>query len=307
MISTVFGRTKPINFIFIILFTFLFFFGVHIFILNTQINAYTLLKLLGSFSLILFSVFLTNFISKKNGLTKGNTYAILLFVLSLSFSPYTFSNVSIIISNVFIFLALRRIISLKTYHHIKLKLFDASLWICVATIFYEWAILFFFLVFVAILHYGLKDLRNWFIPMIAIFIVVTFVITFYYLTNRVNELPEILNFRVELNIDKYTDLKYLIPLLFTLLAGFLAIFSYFANIKVKLSEEQSSILLIIVAFFISLFIVLLSDNENTSEFIFMAFPLAILVANYIEVIEKKWLKEFLLWLFLLLPFFILML
>ncbi len=307
MISTVFGKTKPINFIFIIFFTFLFFFGVHFFLLKTQINVYSILKLLGSFLLVLFSVFLTNFISKKNGLTKDNTYATLIFVLSLSFFPYTLSNNSIIISNVFIFLALRRIISLKTYHNIKLKLFDASLWICIATIFYEWALLFFFLVFVAILHYGLKDLRNWCIPLVAIFIVVIFVIAFYSFTDRMDEFSEILNFRVELNVDKYTDLKYLIPLLFTLLVGFMAIFSYFKNIKVKLSEEQSSILLIIVTFFISLFIVLLSDNENTSEFIFIAFPLAVLMTNYIEVITKKWIKEVLLWIFILLPFFILML
>ena len=307
MISTVFEKTRPINFIFIILFSFLFFFGVHFFLLKTQINVYSIFKLLGSFSLVLFSIFLTNFISKKNGLTKDNTYAILIFVLALSFFPYTFSNDRIIISNVFIFLALRRIISLKTYHNIKLKLFDASLWICVATIFYEWALLFFFLVFVAILHYGLKDLRNWLIPLVAIFIVIIFITSFYFFTDRIDEFSKILNFRVELNIDKYTDLKYLIPLLFTLLVGFMAIFSYFKNIKVKLSEEQSSILLIIVSFFISLFIVLLSDNENTSEFIFTAFPLAILITNYIEVIAKKWFKEVLLLMFILLPFFILML
>ena len=307
MISTVFEKTRPINFIFIILFSVLFFFGVHFFLLKTQINVYSIFKLIGSFSLVLFSIFLTNFISKKNGLTKDNTYAILIFVLALSFFPYTFSNDRIIISNVFIFLALRRIISLKTYHNIKLKLFDASLWICVATIFYEWALLFFFLVFVAILHYGLKDLRNWLIPLVAIFIVIIFITSFYFFTDRIDEFSKILNFRVELNIDKYTDLKYLIPLLFTLLVGFMAIFSYFKNIKVKLSEEQSSILLIIVSFFISLFIVLLSDNENTSEFIFTAFPLAILITNYIEVIAKKWFKEVLLLMFILLPFFILML
>lgn len=307
MISTVFGRTKPINFIFIILFTIFIFFSFHFFILKTQINLYSTLKLLGSFCLVLFSLFLTNFISKKNGLTKDNTYAVLIFVLSLSFFPYTFGKVNIIISNVFIFLALRRIISLKSYSHIKLKLFDASLWICLATIFYEWALLFFFLVFVAILHYGLKDLRNWLIPLVAIFIVIIFITSFYFFTDRIDEFSKILNFRVELNIDKYTDLKYLIPLLFTLLVGFMAIFSYFKNIKVKLSEEQSSILLIIVSFFISLFIVLLSDNENTSEFIFTAFPLAILITNYIEVIAKKWFKEVLLLMFILLPFFILML
>ena len=305
MVSSVFGKTRPINFIFIIIFLLFFFFGVHFFLLKTNSDIVSILKLFGILILILASVFLTNFISKKNGLTRDNTYAALLFVLILSFFPYTFSNIEIIISNVFILLAIRRIISLKSYIQIKLKLFDASLWICLATIFYEWAILFFFLVFVAILHYGLKDIRNWLIPLVAIITVCIFVVTFFYLTNQLDKLSGILNFKIGLNIDKYLDMRYLIPFLYILTMGTLATFSYFANIKSKLSEEQSSILLVIVAFLVSLFISLLSNNERTSEFIFMGFPLAIVMTNYIELIKKWWYKEFILWTFIILPFIVL--
>ena len=307
MVASVFGKTRPINFIFIIIFLIFFFFGVHFFLLKTSSDILSLLKLLGILILILGSVFLTNFISKKNGLTRDNTYAALLFVLILSFFPYTFSNIEIIISNVFILLAIRRIISLKSYIQIKLKLFDASLWICLATIFYEWAILFFFLVFVAILHYGLKDIRNWLIPLVAIITVCIFAVTFFYLTNQLDKLSGILDFKIELHIEKYLDLRYLIPFLYILSVGVLATFSYFANIKSKLSEEQSSILLVIVAFLVSLFISLLSNNERTSEFIFMGFPLAIVMTNYMELIKKWWYKEFLLWTFIILPFVVLML
>lgn len=307
MVSSVFGKTRPINFIFIIIFLLFFFIGVHFFLLKTSSDFLSILKLLGIITLIFTSVFLTNFISKKNGITRDNTYAALLFVLILSFFPYTFSNIEIIISNVFILLAIRRIISLKSYTHIKLKLFDASLWICLATIFYEWAILFFFLVFVAILHYGLKDIRNWIIPIVAIVTVCIFVVTFFYLTNQLDKLSGILDFKIELHIEKYLELRYLIPFLYILLLGILATFSYFTNIKSKLSDEQSSILLVIVAFLVSLFISLLSTNERASEFIFMGFPLAIIMTNYIELIKKWWYKEFLLWTFIILPFVVLML
>ncbi|UOB19435.1 DUF6427 family protein [Abyssalbus ytuae] len=305
MITTVFGKTRPVNFIFLVAFLFLFFFGVHIFILNTEVNVWSLLRMAGIFVLILFSLFLSNFISKKNGLTKDNTYVVLLFVLALCFFPYTFDNTNIIISNVFVLLALRRIISLKTYYHVKIKIFDASLWLCIATIFYGWAILFFFLVYVAILHYGLGDLRNWLIPVIAVVLVGVFISSFYFLFDRWEELSQVLNFHIELKIEKYADLKHLIPFLYILGMGGLSSFSYFTNIKAKLSEQQSLILLVLVAFFISVFISLLSVDEDTSEFIFIAFPLAVMTANYIEIIEKKWFKEFLLWTFVAMPFVIL--
>src|SRR5690606_40231101 len=102
MVASVFGKTRPINFIFIIIFLIFFFVQVHFFLLKTSSDILFLLKLLGILILILGSVFLTNFISKKNGLTSDNTYAALLFVLILSFFSYTFSNIEIIISNVFV-------------------------------------------------------------------------------------------------------------------------------------------------------------------------------------------------------------
>src|SRR5690606_34814998 len=100
----------------------------------------TILKVFSILIFIVFSVFLTNFICKKNGLTKDNTYAMLLFALVLTLFPNVFTNIKVIFANVFILLAIRRIISLKSYHNIKVKLFDASLLICVATIFYEWSV-----------------------------------------------------------------------------------------------------------------------------------------------------------------------
>src|SRR5690606_23381322 len=89
--------------------------------------------------------------------------------------PKTLNNPTLVISNFFILLALRRLISLQSLLTPKEKIFDASIWIFVAAIFHFWSILFILLVFVSIILHVSRDYRNWLLPYIAL---VTAVIIF---------------------------------------------------------------------------------------------------------------------------------
>src|SRR5690606_40814388 len=77
---------------------------------------------------------------------------------------------------ILVLLALRRIVSLQTLNESKLKIFDASLWIFIATLFESWTILYFAMVYLAIIWYVSNDYRNWTIPLIAL---LTVTILFY--------------------------------------------------------------------------------------------------------------------------------
>ena len=87
------------------------------------------------------------FIVTKNNLTYNNGYAALYFCLFIGLIPSCLEENSILVSNLFILLSFRRIMSLKTNSNIKKKLLDASMWICLAAIFEPWAILFFLVLF----------------------------------------------------------------------------------------------------------------------------------------------------------------
>jgi hypothetical protein len=92
---------------------------------------------------VLGSVFITNFISKKNGLSKDSAYTVF-FILLIVFFPSVLDNVNLVVANFFILLAFRRLISLQSLKASKEKIFDASFWIIVAALFQFWV---FFILF----------------------------------------------------------------------------------------------------------------------------------------------------------------
>ena len=102
---------------------------------------------------MLGSVFLTSFISKRNGLSRDSTYVAFFYFLLLIFFPSLLDDTNLILSNFFILLALRRLISLQTLKETKEKIFDASLWIFIAALFQFWSILYILLVFISIIFY----------------------------------------------------------------------------------------------------------------------------------------------------------
>ena len=85
---------------------------------------------------IILSVILLNFIVSKNHLTQTNAYAIFFYSCFITMLPIIFLNSEIIWANVFLLLALRRIISLRKDTNSKKKILDAAIWITVASLFY---------------------------------------------------------------------------------------------------------------------------------------------------------------------------
>jgi len=169
MISSVFGRTKPINYIIILVFLFAFYWFVHFFLFQRIYSPEQLLLKAFILAVLLFSVFMVNFIVSRNKITEVNSYALLLYALLIVLFPETITDGNAIFCSFFILLAIRRIISIKSLKEIKFKIFDATFWIMVSSLFYDWALLFLTMVFVAIYLYEPKNIRNWIIPIIGFF------------------------------------------------------------------------------------------------------------------------------------------
>lgn len=144
MITSVFKKSTFANYILVVLLL-VFFFSFYQF---NEVNVAQKVTDIYQKSLIIIvlisSLFLVNFIVKKNGLTKISSFAILFFVLYLALFPSVFGNLKLVLANFFVILAIRRMISLQTLKSPKEKIFDASLWIFVASLFHFWCILFLF-------------------------------------------------------------------------------------------------------------------------------------------------------------------
>ena len=291
MIASVFSKTRPFNYLVIGILSLVFFILKTISTASAYATWVYYAEELGLFLLVLGSVFLTNFIALKNGLTKGNNYALLLFFVFLLFFSSMFQNKNIIISNFLLLLALRRLISLKSLLSTKEKIFDASFWILLAALFHFWSIFYIVLVFIAIILHVSKDYRNWIIPFIALLAVTIL----FFLANSLldNSLMSTLLSKTYISFDfYYFDNVYqrIALAVFTSISLFAFVLHVF-DIPNKALNMQSSHKTILFSFILGVGIYVLSANKNNGSLAFCFAPLAIIGANFIEKIENNWVKE----------------
>ena len=169
MIASLFRKSTPFNYTVIIVMVLIFFLLYQFWQPTQDFTAGLLVQKVAIGVLIFASLFIVNFIVKKNNISKNNSYTILFFLIFLLFFPNIFGDINLVLSNFFILLALRRLMSLHSTKSYKEKIFDASLWIFVASFFHFWSVLFIVLVFISFFIHVSRDYKNWLLPFIALF------------------------------------------------------------------------------------------------------------------------------------------
>lgn len=292
MITRLFSKSKPINFLIVFAIALLAFFVAIYKSDLAPLNTVTIIKLILLFIGISFSIYILNFIVDKNNLSlKKNNYEILLISLFLLLIPQTTINSSIVISNCFVLLAIRRLISLHSNKKVKQKLFDTALLIGIASLFYFWSILFFVLIFIAIFFYEKVDVKNWIVPfigLITVYIIATasmLIINDDYF-NIQTILPQ-----VSFDLSRYNSLKHIVSITMLVSFGLWSSLFFLRDLRKKKKTYRPSYKTIFIASMVATLIVIISPGKNGSEFLFLFAPLAVIITNYIEAIEEKWFKE----------------
>ena len=291
MIASVFGKTRPFNYLTIGILLLVFFITKTLITTETNASWLYFAQEIGLFVVVFISAFLINFIALKNELTKANNYALLLYFIFLLFFSSYFQNKSIIIANFFLLLALRRLISLKSLLATKEKIFDATFWILLAALFHFWSILYIVLVFIAIILHVSRDYRNWVVPFIALLAVtILFFLTNSFFDNSIlNSLTS--KTYVSFNFYYFDNLYQRMALaLFSSISLFFFVSQIF-DIPNKALNMQSSHKTILFSFLLGVGIYVLSANKNNGSLAFCFAPLAIIGANILEKIDNNWLKE----------------
>lgn len=302
MLTSFFGVSKPINFAILIIASLLYFTGFYLIADFEELTAYSVLNQFFIFLVFLFSLGVLNFVVKRNTLTKRNTYIVYLFVCFTFAVPATFFNSDTILSGVFVLLALRRIISLKSPNDFSKKIFDAAFWITISSLFFFWSFLFLVVLYFAILFYGRLNYRNWLIPITGIFTVLIIAFTVSLYTDGVLDFA--LNYiqLPTLDFTAYSSIRLLLPASFFLALYIWCGIWYISQIADVSQKLKASYYLILISSVIALIIILfLSPLRDGSELYFIFGPLAIITATYIENHKSFWFKEMLLWLALLIP------
>ena len=286
MISSIFEKTKPVNFIILLVFLFLFYWSVQFYLLDSTFSEVELVPSIGVLAILLFSVFIVDFVVKRNKLTGSNSFAILYFTLLFVVFPETLGDNKAIFTSFFLLLAMRRLLSIKSLKNIKLKIFDAGLWICISSIFYEWALLYLLLVFAAIYIYEPKNIRNW---LVIISVGVCFILILYGILIFLDK-PYFIqkHYDFAINYDAIFPIKWSSSLkmsLFAILNMALA-FSTFIHLSKSGVGKVIIMRLIAFSFVIGLVVNILVTSDNNNAVMITFFPSVIFIVNYLESIKK---------------------
>lgn len=294
MFTSFFNKSKPINFLVVGVFMSLYYVLENYVLTSVPVSLSYGLKKFGFLLIYLFLMVLINFIVKRNQVTEKNSFTIVLFALfTVSFSAIL-ENGKVLVSALFILLALRRIISLKSEIAVKNKIFDASFWIALSALFFEWSLLFFVIVYLAILLHAASDYRNWIIPIMAILCVFILYTCFHLLVY--DSFFKVLTFfrAPDFNFFNYGEPYILLPLSFMLAFALWIIVDFLLVIKNAARNLKPSLVLVLAIWVISIFVVIFSHTKDGSELLFFIIPTSIIGANYFQRKKEKTFKEVLL-------------
>ncbi|SDE77675.1 DUF6427 family protein [Cellulophaga baltica] len=306
MISSIFGKTKPINYILILSFLFVFYWFTVFILYSIPYNSNTILLQIVALGVLLFDIFIINFIVKRNKITADHSYTILFFTLLILIFPETLLDNYSIICSFFLLIALRRLLSIKSLKAIKIKLFDASMWVAIASLFYDWAILFLILVYITIYLYNPKNIRNWIIPFIGVATVFLIASAVFILIDQPEYILNHYKFTVSTTSEYLLEWRHSLRLLTYIFAILFLIVLMFIKLSSCGQGRINTMRLINIFFLIGITITLLNSNHEISPILMTFFPATVFMSNYIETIKKPNIKEIALIASIIIPFIILL-
>ena len=304
MISSIFGQSKPINYIIILGFLFLFY-GLLSAGELAQIESfeYVVLHIL-ILAVLLFSVMVVNFIVKRNQISGTNDFTIFYYALLIILFPDVLQDSNAILSSFFLLLTMRRLISLKSLKNIKLKLFDATFWIAAGSLFYDWVLLFLVLVYICIYVYEPKNIRNWLVPLVSLATAFIIVYMFLILIGNTEFITNHYRFQFSTDSNILFSIQGSVKiLLYTLLVILAAIVSFVKLRKLGMGKIVT-MRIITISFFIGILVTVFKSSETISPIMITFFPASILFTKYVEVIKKINIKEVTLILSVVVPFMV---
>lgn len=291
MITSVFKKSTPLNFVLVVFLMLSVFFIYQIQNLTGFDSAVLVIQKVGILVVLLGSTFVSNFISKKNGLSKDSSFTIFFYFLFLLFFPSVLDNINLIFANFFILLALRRLLSLQSLKASKEKIFDASFWIFVAALFHFWSILYLVLVFISIIFHVARDYKNWILPFIAFFAVgIVFALcSLIFDISAVEYINSSVKTSFEINYFTNNYQNGALSIYATVALFF--VISMFSSLSSRPHVTHTSFKKIIASFFIGIIIFLVSSNKSNEILLFTVAPLAIMATAHIETPQLKLKQE----------------
>ncbi|WP_246865700.1 DUF6427 family protein [Croceivirga thetidis] len=296
MISRFFEGTKPINYVVLLSFLFGFFvFRFYVESLQDQISI-DFLNVGVSFIFLVLQIYLVNEIARKANLTETSTFPLLFFILLITAFSEVLLSSKLILSNFFVLLSVQEILTVDTSKRNNFNFFNASFWICIASIFYTSTILFFIPILFSIFFYAANNLRNWLMPLAAIvafsLISVSIGLLFssseFFRQHYTILMPE--GVFEEFNFESYTRLTLYV------LANVILLFIVFGRLRAIGKGRVLELRMLFLFFIVGIILTLISlgPELGLGAILFTFCPVSLFITNYFQIFRRKRLKEYVL-------------
>jgi hypothetical protein len=298
MLANFFSKSKPVNFI-LVLGLFLVYYVLDSFIYRFEPFSLELLMIL---PLYLGVFFMFNFIVSKNKLTRDNSFAFLLFVVGLGCLPQLSVVYVILIEYLVLFLFLRRIYSLRTLKTLYQKLFDSGLWLGVLFLISPVYVVYLVLLFAALLLFAKITFRTVFIPILGFIVPVFLFFTYHFYLDSLDSFYKLFEIGFFLDFNLYSSNYY---------TGVFTVFGVFTFFAILLKTGsvfsvsntfKRCWVLLLLHLLIALSSLFLIAHKDGTELIAILIPSTIIIANWMQSIERKLIVNFILILFLVMSF-----
>ena len=170
-------------------------------------NAVPLAGVIVSFVILLFQAFLFNSLLALNQLiTRRSTFGAFVFVLVFSQSPFQTTMYAFVPAGIFILIALHILFGIEDKSENHIEIFNASISISIASLFYLPSILLIIWVWIALLMSRSGSFRELMIPLVGFFVPYLFLAFFYFMNN--NLIRNVMEYKDILNLFSF---KVLVP------------------------------------------------------------------------------------------------
>lgn len=249
--------------------------------------------------LVLTGAFLLNFLVGNHEVLPRQSYLpALCYAVLMSCTPPQLSLNPLLFANIFLMLAINKL--LNTYRHDTAfgQVFDAGFFIAVGALFYFPSIVLFPVVWVGLAVLRPFIWREWIISLTGLIVPFLFAAVYYFWYDQLHYLWEdkilypILNRFFQFRLTpSFIALLVVLGWIFLLSAGKLV-----TGIRVSKLKTKNSLLVLVWLSFFSAVSMLLAPTVSVTYYSFLAVPLAIFFANYLLLVKRQWWGELVFWL-----------
>jgi len=302
MLANFLRKSTPAHFIYLILLLLAYFTATNYEQFTAEIDLGIVLQKLTFFIVLVFLLSIEVFVIRKNELTKDSAYTLYFALLLLASFNEAFKSEAFLGAALFLMFASRKIYSLRSNKRIIAKVFDASLWIAVAFMYYNWTILFSILLYGALFNFRLLNWRTVLTPFIGWSTVIAIFFSYHLLFDSLPIFYEAFIFDYSIGLDAFNEIRLAVPLLFYIGMAFLAIIVLIPKVIAGSNNFSRSWNTLILQFVVGIIIMLVTPDKNGASIYFVLMPLPIICTNYLELLHSKWIKNAILYAALLISF-----